>query len=286
MFRLFIFFYVMSGLIAFADSSQKIPIVLVGIAPYKFLVENIAGNTVDIKVVVPTGHNPHDYEMGLKDILKLKESTVWFQNNESFEHSINKFLKANKSPCQIINLHNDLNLISIDPNHPCHHSHANQFDTHTWLAPSLLKKQSLVIAKILCQTFPKHTEFYKNRLETTLIAIDHLDDQIRKILRTVPESKKTFLTNHNACGYLCRDYNLHQITINGSATEPTLQHLAALKKEIEDLSINVIFVQKQHGTKSATRLAHILKAHLVPFDPYAEDIFKNLLFIIMAIAGQ
>lgn len=72
MYRIFIlllFFFSCSHV--FGDSKSEEKHILVSIAPYKFLVEQIAGNTCKVCSIVTNNYDPHTYELSPRHMEKL-----------------------------------------------------------------------------------------------------------------------------------------------------------------------------------------------------------------------
>src|SRR5690348_17307467 len=74
-----------------AEAAAK-PYILVSIAPQKFFVKQIAGDTVNVNTIVPAGSSPHTYEPTPRQMIRASEAVIWFRIGEPFEkRSINVF---------------------------------------------------------------------------------------------------------------------------------------------------------------------------------------------------
>ena len=60
------------------DSRDKI--ITVSIAPFKYFVEEIAGDDFKVNIMVPPGANPHIYEPFPEQINKLRKSVAYISN--------------------------------------------------------------------------------------------------------------------------------------------------------------------------------------------------------------
>ena len=61
-----------------ADNGEKI--ITVSIAPFKYFIEEIAGDDFRVNVMVPAGANPHIYEPFPEQINKLRRSVAYISN--------------------------------------------------------------------------------------------------------------------------------------------------------------------------------------------------------------
>jgi len=80
-----------------ADSGNKI--ITVSIAPFKYFVEEIAGNDFTVNIMVPAGADPHIYEPFPEQINKLRKSVAYISNGYlGFEMTwLDRFYETNRT---------------------------------------------------------------------------------------------------------------------------------------------------------------------------------------------
>ncbi|NGX43388.1 MAG: High-affinity zinc uptake system binding-protein ZnuA [Chlamydiae bacterium] len=256
--------------------------VVVSIAPYKFFVEEIAGNTIDVDLMVPTGGSPHSYEPTTRQILATSKADIWFQIGESFEARAFQALKSYNPEMEVIDMRKGIDLIDEKGHVHCHHHNCK--DPHIWLSPRLVKKQAEVIAATLSQHYPEHAERYEKSLRKFQQKLDGLDVQIGSIVQQA--KSRSFLVSHPAYAYFCRDYGLMQLSIEFEGKEPTPQHLTEVLNRAREMGAKVVFIQAQHLSKGARLVAEELDAEVVELDPLDENYFENMLHIAKSIAAQ
>ena len=85
-----------------ADSGNKI--ITVSIAPFKYFVEEIAGNDFTVNIMVPAGADPHIYEPFPEQINKLRKSVAYISNGYlGFEMNwLDRFYETNRAMKTII----------------------------------------------------------------------------------------------------------------------------------------------------------------------------------------
>lgn len=59
--------------------------VIVSVAPHKYFVERIGGETVTVLLMVPASATPHSYEPPPRQILEAAKADIWFRIGEGFE---------------------------------------------------------------------------------------------------------------------------------------------------------------------------------------------------------
>ncbi len=267
-----------------ARTESPLPTVLVSIAPYKFFVERLAGETVNVTLMVPTGASEHTYEPTSRAILNASKAVVWFRIGESFELRALQAIKSYNPQMKVIDLREGVDAITADHSHghSCHHEDCR--DPHIWLSPKEAKKQAEIIANALSASFPRHKELYQKNLLSFQQELTALDHEITALLH--PLKVRTVMVSHPAYAYLARDYDLTQLSIEFEGREPSPQQLTQVLQTARKLGVKTVFIQPQHISKGARLVAKELKAKVVEVDPLSEDYINNLRKIAQNFASQ
>ena len=265
--------------------------VVVSVTPLKYFVERVGGEHVKVEVMVQSGHSPVTYEPTPRQMAALSQADVYVRIGVPFEASwISKLDEINPNMAVIdgrngIELlpmhHGTLNLAGADAIIDGH-NHATA-DPHVWLDPSLVKSIARNIRDQLIQTDSSNSTAYQQYTEQFLQELDDLDDDIRRLMAGVNNSK--FLVFHPAWGYFARAYGLTQISVEYEGKEPGPNTLARLIKTVRQLNIGTVFAQKQFSTQMVATLAAEIDGKVVVLDPLAEDYMDNLRAAAKAIAG-
>ncbi len=254
------------------------PLVLVSVAPYKYLVERIAGDTVSVGLLVPPAANVHTYEPSMKQVLASGKADMWFRIGESFEPRVIKAITAYNHTLALVDLRQGLNLIEGE-GCGCHEGccHPEGKDLHFWLSARLMQAQAKTVAEALIKRYPQNATQYQKALNEHLAELNSLDHELEGILQ--PVHGKTVLVTHPAYAYLCRDYDLFQLSVETEGKDPSSKKLTAILNKAEALKVKTIFTQTQYSDKAAKIIAQRLAASLVLLDPYAENYMMNLVMI-------
>lgn len=246
--------------------------VLVSVAPFKCFVEKIAQNTVDVILMVPSNASSHTYEPTPRQMDLAVQADIWFTLGEPFEARAIQALKSYRPNLVLVDMRQKLDLLE----HHCgcvHGSHSGG-DPHIWLSPRMAKIQAATIVEALSDMYPEHRNVYQSNYQNLLQQLDLLDSKISNTLAA--GQNRTILVSHPAYGYLCRDYNLQQLSIEFEGKDPTPRQLTRLLDDARRHRINTIFTQMQYSNKAATLVAQEIGAKLVNLDPYSEDYFNSL----------
>lgn len=261
----------------------KKPIVFVTIAPYAYAVEKIAGNTLQIETLIPQGMNIHVYEPSPKIIETQSQAIAWFRIDEPFEKKIVLFLRERNPKQIIINLQEDLDLLSYQNEWDIctDHSHSS-YDLHTWLSPKIFLIQSERIAKVLMELFPEHQEFYQKNFHQFSIELKNLEREIKEELS--PLKGEAILTSHPAFGYFCTDFGLIQLSIECEGKDPRPRDIEKILKKIKTQTIRCVLLQQGYNNQGALIIGEKLQLPIYQVNPYAKNYSSNLKHIAKDIA--
>lgn len=274
------FFYFIATFLVAALTADQSHYVLVSVAPYKHFVEKIAGDTVQVGLMVPAGASSHTYEPTPKETMAASKADAWFLIGETFETKAGKAIKSHHPQIQFFNLLEGIDLVKSGPHSCCCHPSCN--DLHVWLSPRQAALQAKTIAAGLTQLYPANKELYQRNLEKLLTDFQELDNTIRAEL--TPIKKRWILVSHPAYAYLARDYDLHQLSIEFEGKDPTPRQLTKVLELARAHQIKTIFTQIQYSNKGARLIAEILGGKTVDLNPYAEDYFQSMRTISRQIA--
>ncbi len=286
------------------------PIVSVSIVPQHFFVEKIAGDTVEVNVMVQPGHSPHTYEPKPSQMVALEKSDVYFAIGVSFETTWLPRFKSAKPSLVVVETDKEVQKIAMaahshgEDDHKHDHSHGHKhdhkhdykhkhdhkdehanytLDPHIWMDPISVKVQAQAIAAGLSAAYPQHAQLYRTNLLAFEAELDALDAQIREKLSGL--SHHSFMIFHPNMGYLAARYGLEQIAIEIEGKEPKPAALAALIKEAKEHDVKVIFVAPQFSTKSAQTIAKEIGGTVAHLNALAFDWDKELLKSVDALAS-
>lgn len=260
------------------QAAQK-PKVLISVAPYEAVCRDLAGDAIQIELLVPAGFSSHTYEPTPKQVIACREADIWFTIGELFEEKMKAVLAKENPNLLIVDLRQGLDLLH---EHSCaHHAHhdtemAKDTDPHIWMSPKMMQKQAQEIAKAL------QKKGVEPKLESTLAKLAALDRQIHDILKD--KKNKHILVSHPAYGYFCRDYGLQQETIEFEGKDPATRQIFDLIQQAKTEHIHTIFIQPQYSSKAASAIASQIDAKLVMLNPYAANYYDNMLAIAKAFA--
>lgn len=263
--------------------------VTVSIAPYKFFIDQIAGDTIQLSMLVPPGASFHDYEPRPKQVLEVAKADIWFRVGEVFENRAIEALKNYNPRLKIVDLRDGVDLITFDGRHqhgaaPCSHCKVTGADLHMWLSARQSKIQAKQIASALIETYPENRAIYEANLAKLLFQLDQLDQEITAVL--APLTNRTIMVGHPAYAYFARDYHLVQFPIEYEGKDPSPRQMHEILLRAKREGIKTIFVQSQYSSRGADLIAKELGAKVVSLEPYSGDYFSAMRKIAYTIASE
>lgn len=260
----------------------------VTIPPQAKFVERVAGQHVEVDVLVEPGHSPHTYEPTPSQMVRLAEADVYFLIGVPFEQILQNKIQSANPDMQMVDTGAGIELRRMkahvhETEHAEHHSEdEGQMDPHIWLDPANAKVMGRNICETLVEMDAEHEAEYRSNLESFLADLDELDRDIRGITEEL--QTREFMVFHPAFGYFADAYGLEQIPIEIEGKEPSARALQRLIETARDEGIKVIFVQKQFSARSAEVVAGEIGGEVVQVDPLARDYFTGMREMAQAFA--
>ena len=196
-----------------AFAAEK-PQVFVSIIPQKYFVQKIAGDLVDVSVMVLPGAEPATYEPSPRQMADLEKAKAYFSIGVPFEATWLKRITAANPKMVLIRTDADITKRPMVA-HRHHDEDAHQagheaaahgiLDPHIWLAPELVRIQVKNICNGLIKIDPANKVAYETNLKTLLKEIDAVDTKIKDVLAPLPDNKRAFMVFHPAWAILPRN---------------------------------------------------------------------------------
>ncbi len=222
----------------------------------KALTEEIGGDKVTIKNIIPEGTEPHDFEPKAKDMKAIEEADVFIYNGAGMEEWIDA-VKASISNKELLMVEasNGVDFINIDEtSEESEHNHSGK-DPHTWLGLTSSKVEAKNIKNALVEKDPTNRDYYEANYEAFQVKIDSVIDEYTPKFKAL--KNKDFVTGHATFGYLCKDLGLIQNSIEGvfAEGEPSPKELENLIEHCKENNIKAIFVEELVNQELSNTLA-------------------------------
>jgi len=207
------------------------------------VVRQIAGEDIDVLVLLGPDTDPHSFQLRPQDVVALQRADLVFINGLDLEAGLSNILETVEN--HVVSLSADLpGLLAADDE--AHDGDHDAHDPHVWFDPTLVSAWVDVIGSQLSQLVPSLESEFQTRAATYQRDLAELDVWIRSILEEIPADRRFLVTDHRVYGYFVRRYGFEQVgtVFPGISTlsEPSARELAELVSAIESLDIPAIFV--------------------------------------------
>lgn len=257
-------------------------VVVVSILPQQEFVEKIAGDRVNVVVLIPPGASPATHEPTAGQLRAVADAKAYFTVGSGlpFENVWLDKIETVNEDMLIVDCSEGITIMEMheeehheeEEHEEEHHDHGG-VDPHIWTSPLNAKIMVENTYLGLTKIDPDNSELYLQNKEAYLKELDEADARIRA---TLGEEGGSFMTYHPSWNYFATEYDLEMITIEEEGKEPSPQDMQRLIDEAEDKNISVIFVQAQFSTQSAEAIASAIDGEVVTVDPLAKDYIDNL----------
>lgn len=257
--------------------------VYASVYPIYDFAKKIAGDKIDVEMIMPQGTEPHGWEPDSNAIKNLENADMFIYNGAGLEswtdkvidslsnkdlkvveasqavdlmksthshdeedHDHNHEAVENHNHEAIENNHN--NEVVENRNHEEEHEHEGHnhgpMDPHVWISPKNAKIEMENIKNAFVELDKENADYYESNYQKYAKMLDELDAKYSEKLSNLPN--KTIVVSHEAYGYLCKDYGLTQIGVKGvnAETEADAKKMAEIINYIKENKITTIFTEE------------------------------------------
>lgn len=242
------------------------------------LVRDLVGDEAVVKVLIPNGVDPHEWEPSAKDVEAVNKATLVIANGLNLEEGLDDVLDGAEAPVFLAAEH-ITRLIAAD-DHADEHTdeHADEDgddhdggDPHFWTDPVAVADVVEHLAEELAAVGIDVT----SRAEAMIDDLTALDADVVEMLSVIPSDDRVMITGHVSMAYFAARYDIELLgsvvpSLSTSA-EATAANLSDLKDVIADEGVSVIFAELGAPDDVVSALASetgvrvvVLSSHLVP----------------------
>ncbi|WP_163710438.1 metal ABC transporter solute-binding protein, Zn/Mn family [Mangrovibacterium lignilyticum] len=259
------------------------PTVAVTILPQKYFVGKIAGDLVEVNVLVPPGASPELYALMPSQMTGLSTTLAWLGIGKiGFEEGWVDKIQQSSPKLKYFDTSKQADWIAAEEEQHGDHVHLHGVDPHLWSAPDEVKKIAEETYKALVQVLPGHKQVLTANYAKFQAEIDSLDAELKATFDQLPSKK--FLIFHPSLTYLARQYGLEQVAMELDGKEPSPKHLKDLAELAKKENIKAIFVQKEFNMDNARQMANEIGGEVIQIDPLNENWADELRSIASKIA--
>ena len=236
--------------------------------PYYDFARQIAGDAIDLTMVVPAGMDSHSFEPTPKDIRIMQEADVIIANGGAMEHWVDQVVDSfDREDQTVVIMMDHVDAVEeeivegmehSDEGHGHVHVHEDgedghleedesqyeiEYDEHIWTSPVNAMRMVDVIAETLTERDPDHGAMYQAGAAAYLEELERLDKEFREV-RDSAVHDMIVMGDKFPLRYFVDTYGLrYRAAFSGcsSDTEPSARTIAYLIDKVKEEGLPVIY---------------------------------------------
>ncbi len=221
------------------------------------IARHIAGDTLDVFMIMPPGVDAHSFEPTPKLIVKIQKSALVIYSGAGLEPWIKRF----QFTSHVINMSEYVKLRELkecahEHTHGEHVSHESSLDPHYWLDIENMIKATQVITEAFIKILPQHKSLYYKNEASYIKMLKELDVEYKASLKSC--KKETIIVNHDAFSYLAQRYGFHVEALSGLSpdAQPSAKNMAKLIEHVKEHGLKTVFFESFVSDKAIKSIAN------------------------------
>jgi len=255
----------LSGCAAGERDSGKLSVVCT-IFPQYDIVRNIAGDSVELKMLLPYSMESHDFKLenlSVKDLQTVSEADIIISvggpSDSSWINELKK--KVGNDTQKWVELSSMTETLCAEEHHHGEHDHDhdhsdNEIDEHIWTSPGRMVQASLYITNILKAADPEISSVCDKGLIDYITELRLMEIELSSIGQRA--QKPIIFADRFSFRYLFHDYGLeYEAAFTGcsSSVDPSALQIASLTQKALDNKATTVFYMENSNTKYAQKIA-------------------------------
>ena len=286
-----------------AATAEKKLNVVTTVAPITSIVENIAGDKIQLAGIIPEGINSHTFEPIPSDSKLLSSADLIILNGLDLETPTLKLAQANLKPGAAIYSLGDKTIKEADYifdfSFPKEQGHPNP---HLWLNPEHAMRYATLVRDELIRVDPKNKAVYEQNAAQFLKKLEALDQAIKEAAQTIPQNNRRLLTYHDSWPYFARRYGFLVIGAvqPSDFADPSPREVVRLIEQIRKEKVPAVFGSEVFPSPVLEQIAREAKSRYIdklrddelpgkPGDPqhsYVGMMIDNMTIMFEALGGS
>lgn len=278
---------------------DKIQIVATLFPQYDFA-KHIVGDKAEVKLLLNSGIETHNYEPTAKDMITiLDDSDVFLYTGTMLEPWTESIIKnLEETDCKIVDISQNINLITIEDFEEKHlnseiineehgheeHKHEEIYDEHIWLSPTNTIIMIDNILENICNIDSENADYYKENAEEYKKRILEIDNEYKNLVQTATR-QEIAVGGEFAYSYLVEEYGINFVSVYnncGEGEDPSIAKVKSVIDYINNHKIPVVYYEELSEGTVAKMIAEETEAEpLVLYSIHNGDTQKDTYVSLM-----
>lgn len=234
-----------------AEETDGKPVVVATLFPHYDFARNIAGDRMNVELLMSAGSDAHTFDPAVSDIVKMNSADIFIYTGNDMESWAHTFIDTISDSTLIVDLSNG---VEYERSHEGEHSHA---DPHIWTSPKNAIQMVNGITDALCSFDPEGEQYYRENAAKYTAQLETLSEELLYLAGNA-KGKTLFFGGKFSFHHLMEDYGFSYMTLYdgcSESAEPSAKRLSQLTRLMKEESAKVIFYPELTQGKSAHAIA-------------------------------
>ena len=220
------------------------------------MVEDLMGDTVVVKGILPPNANVHTFEPTPQDMVNMHGAEMILAMGKHLEIYLDRLKENLPAEVNIYEVGRLVPSLQSDPKtamFACCPVHGlASIDPHWWQSPVAVRRAVRHLGRELEKQFPEHKTTIRKNTKQRMQDLEELDRWAEETLAAVPKEDRELVTTHTAFGYFCARYEFQAIPVRGISNEkdPNPEDLAATLNILREREIKALFPESSASADS------------------------------------
>lgn len=242
-------------------SGEKLKVVTT-LFPYYDFTRQIAGDKVELTMVVPAGMDSHSFEPTPADMRTIQEADILICNGGAMEQWVSQVTEAlDTSHMTVVTMMEYVDAVEeeivegmedeehehghrdIHEEHSHEEEHEHEYDEHIWTSPVNAMKFTRVITDVLVQADPENRQVYEAGRDSYLKKLEAVHQMLLQVARD--RKRDTIVVGDKfPFRYLTEEYGFeYRAAFSGCSTdtEPSARTIAYLIDKVREENIPAVY---------------------------------------------
>lgn len=226
------------------------------------LVQQVGGDAVHVRALVPAGGDAHTYRPTPADARALAAADLAVINGLGFEGWADRLIKSSGFKGSLVTASTGVAAHPLpdddeEQKDHHHHDHEGALDPHAWQDVANARLYVQTIAAALSKLRPDLAAAIAERARGYDAELAALDADIKRQITAIPAPQRKIITSHDAFGYFATAYGVTFMAPQGISTEsePKAAQVAKLISQIKAEKVPTVFFESMASPRLIKRLA-------------------------------
>lgn len=245
------------------------------------LVSQVAGDSVEVEVLMPPGADPHEFEASVAQAARIRSASLVVANGLGLEERLEGTLDAAKADgVTVYEVGPELDPLPMEEESG-EHAEAEgedhgEFDPHFWLDPDRMAMAAGLVATQLANATGLDAAPFQERAARYAADAIAAGQEADAILAAVPADQRLLVTNHDALGYFARRFNLTVLgtVIPGGSTlaEPSAADISAIADALAATDVNAVFSENTVSPRLVEAVAAEVGRNIIVVELFTDSL--------------